>query len=65
MESTTGRVQFHARVASNALAMVARQLAATIVPDAVEIARGKSPNAQMAASTVARLAVANPGYLSK
>ncbi len=66
MEATTGRVQFHARVASKALGIVSRQLAAVALPEAgVGDAERALTIAQMAASTVERLAVANPDYLLK
>ncbi len=67
MSATTGRVQFHTRVAANALAIIARQLASPAIPtqtmDPTETA-GDSFDA-MAAITVARLAVANPAYLDR
>ncbi len=68
MAGTTGRVQFHARVAANALGMVARQMGAADLP-ARESGSAPSISAPsisaMAAATVARLAVANPGYLER
>jgi aminoglycoside phosphotransferase (APT) family kinase protein len=71
--ATEGRVQFHARVASNALAIVERQLAADLPePDlsseadlAMAIREGRAPAdvAEQVRSMVAgKLAVAHPGY---
>jgi aminoglycoside phosphotransferase (APT) family kinase protein len=76
MGATTGRVQFHSRVAANAIGIVARQLAAQPLgvqpPDsqrlaatggAADGASGPADVAAMAAATVARVAVSNPAYL--
>ncbi len=51
MTSTTGRVQFHARIAVNVLAMVERQLQAAPL------------SGVLADDVVARLSVSNPKYL--
>jgi aminoglycoside phosphotransferase (APT) family kinase protein len=58
MTTATGRVQFHARVAANALGIAARQVIATSPP-----LETNDDVALMAKATVARLAVANPKYL--
>ena len=52
LPATSGQVAFHARVAANALAIVAREL--ELGPPA--------PGAGLADAVAARLAVANPGY---
>ena len=52
MPATTGQLAFHARVAANALAIVARELDLGQLPD----------NADLAEEVAARLAVANPRY---
>jgi aminoglycoside phosphotransferase (APT) family kinase protein len=52
MPASTGQLAFHARVAANALGIVARELELGAVP----------PGAGLADSVAARLAVANPGY---
>jgi len=52
MPATTGQLAFHARVAANVLAIVARELEAGTEP----------PEGSLAASVAARLAVANPRY---
>jgi aminoglycoside phosphotransferase (APT) family kinase protein len=52
MPATTGQLAFHARVAANVLGIVARELELGAVP----------PEADLAASVAARLAVANPRY---
>ena len=48
----TGRLAFHARVAANALAIVARELELGPIP----------PDSHMAGNVAAKLAVANPKY---
>jgi aminoglycoside phosphotransferase (APT) family kinase protein len=67
MVNTTGRTQFHGRVASNVLAMVARQLSAMSphVAAADQLATVDQPASisALASQLVARLAVANPKYL--
>ena len=78
MSATTGRVQFHARVAANALAIIARQLNASPLPfspirsassDADPVGSAAADPSvdpsvdHMATITVARVAVANPSYL--
>lgn len=52
MPATSGQVAFHARVAANVLAIVARELELGPLP----------PDAELAESVAARLAVANPRY---
>ena len=52
LPATSGQLAFHARVAANVLAIVARELEAGPLPD----------GAGLADSVAARLAVANPGY---
>lgn len=52
MPATTGQLSFHARVAANVLAIVARELEAGAIPD----------EAGLASRVAARLAVANPRY---
>jgi aminoglycoside phosphotransferase (APT) family kinase protein len=57
MPATTGQVAFHARVAANALAIVAREL------ELSRVALGQvQANAGLAGEVAARLAVANPKY---
>lgn len=57
MPATAGQLAFHARVAANALAVVARELElAAAPPDA---------GADLAASVAAKLAVANPKYFGQ
>ncbi len=55
MPGTTGQLAFHARVAANALAMVARELELGPLP----------AGAGLADEVAARLAVANPGYFGE
>ena len=55
MPGTTGQLAFHARVAANALAMVARELELGPLP----------AGAGLADQVAARLAVANPGYFGE
>jgi aminoglycoside phosphotransferase (APT) family kinase protein len=68
MPATGGQLAFHARVAANALAIVARELDATSAPSAPETgaalgAAGATGRAGLLASEIAaRLAVANPRY---
>jgi aminoglycoside phosphotransferase (APT) family kinase protein len=52
MPATTGQLSFHARVAANVLAIVARELEAGAIP----------AEAGLASRVAARLAVANPRY---
>jgi hypothetical protein len=52
MPATSGQLAFHARVAANALAIVARELELGPAPD----------GADLADAVAARLAVANPRY---
>jgi aminoglycoside phosphotransferase (APT) family kinase protein len=52
MPATSGQLAFHARVAANALAIVAREIELGPVP----------PEADLADAVAARLAVANPRY---
>jgi aminoglycoside phosphotransferase (APT) family kinase protein len=52
LPQTSGQLSFHARVAANALAIVARELELGPI----------DPDAELAARVVARLAVANPKY---
>ncbi len=52
MPATTGQVAFHARVAANVLAIIARELELGPVPAGTDLAR----------NVAARLAVANPKY---
>jgi aminoglycoside phosphotransferase (APT) family kinase protein len=52
LPATSGQLSFHARVAANALAIVAREL---------NLAAGP-PEGDLAAQVATRLAVANPGY---
>jgi hypothetical protein len=52
MPATTGQLAWHARVAANALAIVARELELGAVP----------PGTGLADTVAARLAVANPRY---
>jgi hypothetical protein len=52
MPATTGQLAFHARVAANALAIVARELELGPFP----------ADAGLADAVAARLAVANPKY---
>ncbi len=52
MPATTGQLAFHARVAANVLAIVAREMELGEIP----------PGAGLADAVAARLAVANPGY---
>ena len=52
MAETTGQLAFHARVAANVLAIVARELELGAVP----------PESELADNVAARLAVANPRY---
>jgi aminoglycoside phosphotransferase (APT) family kinase protein len=54
MPATTGQLAFHARVAANVLGIVARELELGPFP----------PEADLASSVAARLAVANPGYFA-
>jgi aminoglycoside phosphotransferase (APT) family kinase protein len=54
MPATSGQLAFHARVAANALAIVAREIELGPVP----------PEAELAEAVAARLAVANPGYFA-
>jgi aminoglycoside phosphotransferase (APT) family kinase protein len=61
MPATTGQLAFHARVAANVLAVVARELEAGVSPEAGQ-AEKVPPEAGLAASVAARLAVANPRY---
>ncbi len=53
--ATSGQLAFHARVAANALAIVARELDLGPLP----------PGLDLADQVAARLAVANPGYFSR
>jgi aminoglycoside phosphotransferase (APT) family kinase protein len=53
MPGTTGQLAFHARVAANALAIVAREL---------ELGQDSAPGGDLAARVAASLAVANPKY---
>jgi aminoglycoside phosphotransferase (APT) family kinase protein len=65
MTSATGRVQFHARVAANALGVVARQLASQSASESDSVVPEVDPThdvTAMARSTVSRLAVSNPKY---
>jgi aminoglycoside phosphotransferase (APT) family kinase protein len=55
MPATAGQIAFHARVAANVLAVVARELELGAVP----------PDADLAAGVAARLAVANPRYFGQ
>ena len=52
MQETGGQIAFHARVAANVLGIVARELELGPLP----------PEADLADSVAARLAVANPRY---
>jgi len=52
MPATSGQLAFHARVAANALAIVAREIELGPV----------QPEAELAEAVAARLAVANPRY---
>jgi aminoglycoside phosphotransferase (APT) family kinase protein len=52
MSATTGQLAFHARVAANILGIVARELELGPIP----------PDAGLADTVAARLAVTNPGY---
>jgi hypothetical protein len=54
MPATSGQLAFHARVAANVLAIVAREM--ELGPCQPE------PGAGLADAVAARLAVANPGY---
>jgi aminoglycoside phosphotransferase (APT) family kinase protein len=60
MAATDGRVQFHARVAANVVGIVAREL------ELGPVAPPHDPNdpVDLARSVAAKLAVANPAYLS-
>lgn len=68
MGVTTGRVQFHARVSANVLAIVSRQLSAMspAVSPAASAENGAEPGGfggdSLADRVVARLAVSNPKY---
>jgi Ser/Thr protein kinase RdoA (MazF antagonist) len=67
MPATTGQLAFHARVAANVLAIVARELEAGPVPaGAVPAGAGLAgtglADTGLADAVAARLAVANPGY---
>jgi hypothetical protein len=55
MPATSGQVAFHARVAANVLAIVAREIELGPLP----------PQAELADSVAARLAVANPRYFGE
>ena len=55
MPATAGQLAFHARVAANVLAIVARELELGTAP----------PDTDLAAGVAARLAVANPGYFGQ
>jgi aminoglycoside phosphotransferase (APT) family kinase protein len=55
MPATAGQIAFHARVAANVLAVVARELELGAAP----------PDADLAAGVAARLAVANPRYFGQ
>jgi aminoglycoside phosphotransferase (APT) family kinase protein len=55
LPATTGQLAFHARVAANALAIVARELEAGPPP-------AGPPDQGLADAVAGRLAVANPGY---
>ena len=57
MPATAGQIAFHARVAANVLAVVARELELGAVPPDAE--------ADLAAGVAARLAVANPRYFGQ
>jgi hypothetical protein len=52
MPATTGQLAFHARVAANVLAIVARELELGSI----------APEAELADVVAAKLAVANPRY---
>ena len=52
MPASTGQLAFHARVAANILGIVARELELGAIP----------PQAGLADTVAARLAVANPKY---
>ena len=52
MPATTGQVAFHARVAANILGIVAREIELGAIP----------PEAGLAGTVAAKLAVANPRY---
>jgi hypothetical protein len=58
MPATTGQLAFHARVAANALAIVARELELT----QGQPAGGDVADQDLASRVAARLAVANPKY---
>jgi aminoglycoside phosphotransferase (APT) family kinase protein len=62
LTTATGRLQFHARVAINALGIVARQLGSSEIPNDLAASAQDSSVAAMAASTVFRLTVANPKW---
>jgi aminoglycoside phosphotransferase (APT) family kinase protein len=61
MVNTTGRTQFHGRVAANVLATVVRQLSAQSIPTVDPTA--PDDVAALARDVVVRLSVANPKYL--
>ena len=58
MPATSGQLAFHARVAANVLAIVARELELGPVPAET----GSAGTAGLADAVAARLAVANPKY---
>lgn len=57
MPATAGQLAFHARVAANALGVVARELEIGAMP--------RDPDPDLAADVAARLAVANPRYFGE
>ena len=61
--STDKRVQFHARVAANALGMIERELAARIRDGSLDD-RLDAVREHVRATVYEKLLVANPGYLS-
>ena len=70
MPATSGQLAFHARVAANVLAIVARELELGAVPSGADPADRADPAeladpADLAADVAARLAVANPRYFGQ
>jgi hypothetical protein len=73
MPATSGQLAFHARVAANVLAIVARELELGAVPTGADradladlaVRADLADPAGLAADVAARLAVANPRYFGE
>lgn len=65
LAGTSGQLAFHARVAANALAIVARELDLGALPSSADPSSADLASADLVDRVAARLAVANPRYFDR